>query len=119
MLTPLLLLMLVFVVYAGRLVQTNSAVHHAADQAARAATLGKVAGSETRARSAAVAELARSGLTCRSQSVSAARSKVGLVETVTVTVSCVVSRSDLAPLAPGSHTVTASSTEVFDVRRAQ
>lgn len=116
-LVPALLVLVLFVVFVGRLAQANTTVRHAADQAARAASqvsAGAMAGAAT---STALAELSSAGLACHSPGVNVSRGEVQGTPTVTVTVSCALNRQALAPLAPGAQTVAATSTEVVDVRR--
>ncbi len=110
---PALMTMLLLVVYVGRLTQANAAVTQAADHAARAAALSARPAMSGEAQSAAVESL--SGTTCLDRHVVVA---VG-PQVVTATVTCTIKRSDLAPLAPGQQTVSASSTEVIDVRRGE
>ncbi len=108
---PALMVALLFIVYAGRLTQANTRVHQAADHAARSAamTSRRMMTAKAEAAVAASMEDAR----CAQHNVTVS------VDTgaVTATVTCTIDRSDLAPLAPGVQTVTASSTEVIDVRR--
>lgn len=115
---PVLFLLLLFVVYAGRLTQANTRVHHAAAQAARAASLRSQAHGPATAQTAAARALADGGLSCTSSSVSTSWNAQISPGTVSVTVTCAIDRSDLAPLAPGLQTLTATSTEVIDLRRA-
>lgn len=108
---PILMMMLLFIVYVGRLTQANSEVAQAADHAARAAALVSRPSMSAQAQAAASASLADS--TCLNRQVSVAE---GQFE-VSVTVTCTIVRSDLAPLAPGQQTVSATSTEIIDVKR--
>jgi Flp pilus assembly protein TadG len=119
LLAPLLVALLVFVVYAGRITQANARVHHAADQAARAASMVSRARSGSVAAATATAELTSDGVRCASSSIASSRSSAAGLDAITVTVSCTIDGSDLAPLAPGRRTVVASSTEVIDVFRAE
>ncbi len=108
---PILLMMLLFIVYVGRLTQANSEVAQAADHAARAAALASRSNMAPRAHAAAASSLADSK--CLNRQISVVK---GGLE-VTVTVTCTIVRSDLAPLAPGQQTVSATSTEIIDFKR--
>ncbi len=108
---PVLLLMLLFIVYVGRLTQANSEVAQAADHGARAAALASRPNMVDQAQAAASTSLADSKCLNRQVSVADAGFEV------TVTVTCTIVRSDLAPLAPGQQTVSATSTEIIDVKR--
>jgi hypothetical protein len=63
-------------------------------------------------------ELTDGGVRCDAVAVTSGQTIVADLQAVTVTVSCTVPRADLAPLAPGTRTVVATSTEVIDVIRA-
>ena len=112
-LVPTLMLLVLMVVFAGRLAQANTTVRHAADQAARAASQVSDGAMATRAAQVALSEIGAQGLVCLTPMVTVDRGPA----TVAVTVSCTVNRQALAPLAPGVQTVVASSVEVVDVRR--
>lgn len=117
-LMPVVLLLFAFVVAAGRATSAANDVEHAARVGARAAVAAQTAGgAEVRAREAAAASLADSGLSCASSSVDVA-SAPSPGESMTVTVTCVASMSDIVQFGvPGSKTLTASATEVVDVVR--
>ena len=112
-LVPTLMLLVLLVVFAGRLAQANTTVRHAADQAARAASQVSDGAMADRAADVALAEIEAQGLACLTPVVTVDRG----LSTVGVTVSCAVNRQSLAPLAPGVQIVVASSVEVVDVRR--
>jgi Flp pilus assembly protein TadG len=117
LLAPVLMALVLLVVFAGRLTEANTQVRHAADQAARAASIaapGKMVQAGT---AAALSDLADNGVGCTTPSVSIVESTTGNLTTVTATVRCDVNRSELAPLAPGAQQVVAQSTEVIDRRR--
>lgn len=118
LLAPVLVVLMLFVVYLGRLSQADARVRHAADQAARAASLVSRGRASAVASSTALDELGAGGLVCASVSVSSSPSRSAGIETIEVTVSCTVDGADLAPLAPGQRTVSATSAEVIDVIRA-
>ena len=124
-LAPVLILLLVVGVAAGRATLAASAVADAAHDAARAASLART-GAEART---AAAESARASLTgqvaCGSVSVTVDTSgfnrPVGQPAAVTVNVSCIVSYADLAavPGVPGATVMTASFTSALDTYRAR
>jgi Flp pilus assembly protein TadG len=116
LLTPLLVLLVLFVVLCGRLGSTANDVATAASDAARAASIElSPAAAVAAGESTAAAVLAERSVGCSSRSVVV--SVGGLVNgaTVEVSVTCVVSLADLSGLGlPGSKTVTASAAEVVD-----
>ena len=118
LLTPLLIIMLMFVVHAGRAGQGINQLKHAADQGARAASLVSEARMSTVAQQAVEDDLSTSGLSCMSPRVGTHFVQSLMSSSVTVTVSCQTSNEGLSLL--GAHTVSmaASSTEVIDRYRA-
>jgi TadE-like protein len=116
-LVPVLLLLLLIVAFVGRLSEANTAVRHAADQAARAASQVKDGSMPSRATEVALEELSENGVACLSPAVLVNRMDEGGIPAVSVTVSCQLNRQSLVPLAPGAQTVAASSVEVIDVHR--
>ena len=114
--TPLLVVLVLFVVLCGRLGSTANDVETAASDAARAASIElSPAAAVAAGQSTAAAVLAERSVGCSSRSVVV--STGGLVNggTVEVTVTCVVSLADLSGLGfPGSKTVTASAAEIVD-----
>lgn len=120
LLTPLLLVLLVFVVALGRLADGRLQVNDAAAQAARAATVAASrSGAEAVARQAARASLASAGVSCSSFSVSTDTSSFVPGGVVRVQVSCTVSLAGLSLLhLPGAETLTAVATSPVDRFRA-
>lgn len=119
LLTPLLILLLLFVVLCGRLADTKLRINDAAHQASRAATLARTPAQATAAAQAtASAALASAGITCQSLSLSADTQGLKPGSTVTVTVSCTVGLDDLTALGvPGSRTFESSFASPVDVWR--
>jgi Flp pilus assembly protein TadG len=119
LLTPLLILLLLFVVFCGRLADTKLRINDAAHQAARAATIARTPSQATaNARATASAALASAGITCQSLSVSTDTQGLKPGSTVTVTVSCSVGLGDLTSLGvPGSRTFQSSFSSPVDVWR--
>ena len=113
-----LLLMLWFMVYCGRLSDSRLRIEDAAHQAARAATLDRnLVTATTDAHSAAASALGDAGVTCEDLAVETA----GTMQpgsTVTVTIYCTVGLHDLALLhVPGQTVITATFSSVVDVYR--
>ena len=115
---PMLILMLWFLVYCGRLSDTRLRIEDAAHQAARAATLDRSPSSATAdARSTAATALSDAGVTCQRLSVTTSGT-LQAGSTVTVAVSCTVGLHDLALLqVPGTTTLTAQFASPVDVYR--
>ena len=118
LLTPILIIMLMFVVHAGRAGQGMNQLKHAADQGARAASLVSQPRMSAVAQQAVIQDLSTSGLSCVSPRVATNYERSSLSASVTVTVSCQTANEGLSLL--GAHTVSmsASSTEVIDRYRA-
>lgn len=119
LLTPLLIVLLLFVVFCGRLADTKLRINDVAHQAARAATLARTSSQATaNAQTTADAALASAGITCQSLSVSTDTQGLRPGSTVTVTVSCSVGLGDLTSLGvPGSRTFESSFSSPVDVWR--
>ena len=118
LLTPILIIMLMFVVHAGRAGQGMNQLKHAADQGARAASLVAQPRMSSVAQQAVIQDLSTSGLSCVNPRVATNFERASLSSSVTVTVRCQTSNEGLSLL--GAHTVSmaASSTEVIDRYRA-
>jgi Flp pilus assembly protein TadG len=116
LLTPLLVLLLVFMVALGRLAEGRSQVDGAAAQAARAATVaGNASGASAVAQQAAAASLSADHVTCSQLFVSTETSSFVPGGSVRVRVSCAVSLSDLSLLhLPGTETLTGTATSPVD-----
>jgi Flp pilus assembly protein TadG len=115
---PVLLVLMLLIVYAGRAAQTDADVRSVAARAARAASLtGDVTAAETAATEIAATNLATAGITCRTTDIAvAADMRAG--GTVTVAVGCEVTNTDLAMLAvPGTRWSNATATQVIDTYR--
>ena len=115
---PVLLVLMLLAVYAGRAAQTDADVRSAAARAARAASqTGEVAAAEAAATEIAAANLATAGIICATTDIRVV-ADIRAGGTVTVTVGCEVSNTDLALLAvPGSRWSTATATQVVDTYR--
>jgi len=117
--TPLLVLLLMLIVAAGRLVQARLEVASAAAQAARAAALARdPATADAQATAVATSALASQHLTCGCLTLSTGTAAFRPGGQVSVRVSCTVSLAGLALLhLPGAETLTAQAAAPIDVFR--
>jgi Flp pilus assembly protein TadG len=116
LLVPAFVVLLVFVTLCGRLGRTAQVVHHAAERAARAASLARTpAGAQAAASAALAGNVGSGGLACDPPAL--AYGDDGRVRTVTVRVRCTTSSAGLAPLTATGKTYTATATEPFDLYR--
>jgi Flp pilus assembly protein TadG len=121
LITPLLVLMMLFIVAAGRLVNARLQVDSAARQAARAASIAPGPGpAVTDATMTAQSALTGQHTTCATPDVSVDTSDYRPGGQVTVQVTCVVQLSGLSGLhLPGTITVTSRFTSPIDVYRSE
>ena len=115
--TPLFVVLLLFVVLCARTASAKIDVNAAASSAARAASLARSpAAARTDAAAAASAALAGPAVTCTGLAVSVDTSALRRGGSVTVEVSCTVSLSDLGLLGvPGSRVVSGTARVPVDV----
>ena len=120
LLTPLLILILLFVVALGRLAGTRIDVDGAAAQAARAASIARDPATATAmAQQTATAALGSAHVTCAQLSVSTDTAQFQPGGLVAVTVTCTVSLSDLSGLRlPASESISSRFVEVVDTYRS-
>ncbi len=120
LLTPLLILMLLFVVALGRLAGARLDVDGAAAQAARAASIARDPSTATAmAQQTATAALGSDGVTCGHLTVSTDTAQFDPGGSVAVTVTCNVGLSDLSGLRlPASESISSTATSVIDTYRA-
>ena len=114
--TPVIVVLLLFVVFLGRITTTEAELQDAAHSAARAASLARTpAVAVTAARQMAVAALGNRHLTCSPLAVAVDTATFRPGGEVVVTVTCTVDLADLAALhLAGSHTFSTSFTEPVD-----
>jgi Flp pilus assembly protein TadG len=117
LLTPMLVVLILFVVHAGRSATAMQQIRHAADQGARAASLMSGSRQQSAAVSAVTADLRRSGVGCDQPSVALTTGRVGRVRTVRVTVACGIEAAGLTLLQPSGRRIQVTSTEPIDVYR--
>jgi len=117
--TPVIALLIVLIVAAGRIVAAGSDATGASRDAARAASFQtNMTAAKAAARQAALDSFGRQGDRCQKLSVNVSGS-VAPGGLVTVAVSCTASLSDLAiPGAPGSRTLSATSTVPIETTRS-
>ncbi|MFJ9752308.1 TadE/TadG family type IV pilus assembly protein [Streptomyces chartreusis] len=120
---PALIMFLCMAIAGGRIVTSGAKIDAAAEDAAREASIHRTAGAAQDAAHAAAAEsLNDQGITCASTSVAintgGLNVPVGQVATVTATVTCTVTLSDLLlPGVPGAKTLESTATSVVDMYR--
>lgn len=113
---PAFVLLMLLVVYAGRISHLDASVQRAASEASRAATLaGTSEAAEQAAEDAARANLSTTSTPCSDLAIEVDTTDFRPGGSVTATIRCGASMSDVALLGvPGTRTFTASSTEVID-----
>ncbi|MEK7293290.1 MAG: TadE family protein [Actinomycetota bacterium] len=114
LLTPVLMTLVMFVVIAGRSGESAIEVHHAADQAARAASMVHPRSMQVVAERVARDDLSSNGVGCAETFIGVTLTKSKFSRSVTVSVDCVVNRSGLDLLGLRERHTNAESTEVID-----
>lgn len=116
LLTPMMVLLLAFAVYAGRLSTVRQDVVSASQDAARAASVRQYpAAADADGRAAAEATLAMRDISCASLDITITSGGVADRSSVTATVTCEMNNSDIAGLGmPGTKVVSAVSTVAVD-----
>lgn len=114
LLTPLLIVLVLFVVHVGRHAEGMSELRHAADQGARAASLAARTRMADAAGAAVRKDLAASGSSCERPAVTIRAQNFTYGSAVRVEVRCWVSNVGLGLLGARQTLLTASSTEVID-----
>lgn len=117
--TPLLMLLLLLTVYAGRVTHHRLLIEHAASQAARAATLAPDATAAARAAAeTAHATLVAADVACGELAVDTDLSGYRPGGHVTVSLRCRLDHGDLAGLGlPGHQTISATAVSPVDAWR--
>lgn len=113
---PALVVLMLLVVFAGRVSEADGNVQRAASEAARAASLRQAPAAASQAATDTVAaNLEAAGTPCRSGRTQVDTSRLRPGGTVAVEVVCTVSMSDVALLGvPGTRTFRARAVEVVD-----
>jgi len=114
--TPLLLVLLLFVVLCGRLAGARLRLEDVAHQAARAASAARtIPAAQADARATAEAALTAAGIACRALQVTVDTAGLRPGSTVTATVACTVGLGDMSLLSvPGSTRLSATFTSPVD-----
>ncbi|HUE28350.1 MAG TPA: TadE/TadG family type IV pilus assembly protein [Solirubrobacteraceae bacterium] len=120
LLTPLLIVLLLFVVALGRLTSARLNLDGAAAQAARAASIARdPATAAATAQQSATAALGSDGVGCTNLSVNTDTADFAPGGEVSVTVTCTVGLAGLVGLRmPASETMSSTSTSVVDTYRS-
>ena len=113
-LVPALMMLFLLIMHVGRLTDASFRVHRAADVSARIASQSNSNSMISRGVAAAHNDLVGSTSTCERANVLVTRGHIGRIQTVTTSITCVVSTSGLGLLSLPQRTVRATSTEVVD-----
>ena len=115
-LAPMLLVLLSFTVFVGRVAATEGDIHAAARDAARAASLrGTDGAAAADAETTARASLHDRAVSCHDLTVTTSPHPIAGLDAVRVEVRCTMDVTDLTGFAvPGHRTISASATEVRD-----
>lgn len=119
LLAPVLMLLILFGVYASRASESLVQVRHAADQAARSASKVSRGRVQSVANDVANRTLNNSGTSCVDFAVSTAVIDQGSNTAVRVKVECTIKTQGLALLGVSERRVSATSTEVLDRWRVE
>ena len=119
LLAPVLMLLILFGVYASRASESLVQVRHAADQAARSASKVSRGRAQSVANDVANRTLNNSGTSCVDFAVSTAVIDQGSNSAVRVKVECTIKTQGLALLGVSERRVSATSTEVLDRWRVE
>jgi Flp pilus assembly protein TadG len=119
LLAPVLMLLILFGVYASRASESLAQVRHAADQAARSASKVSRGRVQSVANDVANRTLNNSGTSCADFAVSTAVIDQGSNSAVRVKVECTIKTQGLALLGVSERRVSATSTEVLDRWRVE
>lgn len=119
LLAPVLMLLILFGVYASRASESLVQVRHAADQAARSASKVSRGRVQSVANDVASRTLNNSGTSCFDFAVSTAVIEQGNNSAVRVKVECTIKTQGLVLLGVSERQVSATSTEVIDRWRVE
>lgn len=114
LLSPLLAILVLFCVHAGRLGEAKNQVQHAADQGARKGSQVSHSRIENEARKATLEDLSKSGIACINSRVEVMLISIDSFDAVQVNVTCDVRSDGTELLGLFPDTVHASSVEVID-----
>ena len=114
LLAPVLMMLVMLIVYAGRYTEASIRVNRAADVGSRIASISNDSRMLWKGELAARTDIRLSKSSCQEVEVNLRRSRIGKLVTVTTTVSCVVPVMGLGLLSLPTRRVEATSTEVID-----
>lgn len=114
LLAPILMIMVLFVVYAGRGAEVLTQIQHAADQGARAASMAHPSRMQAVGRASAIRDLEQNGAACIDPVVNVAFDNESSIRTVLVEVECAVNAAGLSLLGAHERVLYAESIEVID-----
>ena len=108
------MMLFLLIVHLGRLTDASFRVHRAADVSARIASQSNSNSIVSRGIAAAHNDLEANASTCERVTVLVTGGRIGRIQTVTTSITCVVSSLGLGLLSLPQQTVRATSTEVVD-----
>jgi len=111
------MMLVLFVVYAGRGAEVLTQIQHAADQGARAASMTRPSQMQTVGRESALRDLEENGASCVDAVVNVAFDDESEIHTVLVEVECAVNATGLNLLGAHDRVLHAQSLEVIDLWR--
>ena len=114
LLAPILMILVLFVVYAGRGAEVLTQIQHAADQGARAASMAHPSRMQTVGQQTAYDDLEQNGAACINPVINVAFDDESPIHTVLVEVECAVNNSGLNLLGVDERRLHAVSIEVID-----
>lgn len=114
LLAPILMILVLFVVFAGRGAEVLTQIQHAADQGARAASMAHPSRMQSVGRQMALKDLEQNGAGCIDPVVNVAIDDESAIHTVLVEVECVVNNAGLNLLGVDERRLHAESIEVID-----
>ena len=114
LLAPILMILVLLVVYAGRGAEVLTQIQHAADQGARAASMAHLSRMQSVGRQSALKDLEQNGAACIDPVVNVAFDDESAIHTVLVEVECAVNNAGLNLLGVDERRLHAESIEVID-----
>ena len=112
--TPVLVMLFMLIVFAGRMTEASIRVHRAADVGARVASISNDSSMLWKGEIAARTDMRMSRSPCQNFDIAVRKSRIDRLVMVTTTVSCTVPINGLGLLSSRSQRVRATSTEVID-----
>lgn len=113
-LVPVLMALVLFVVFVGRLTDTAIGLQHVAEVAAREASMSSRSTARTTAMSSSRRELLHSEIHCERVAVTTSEVAIGDLQSIKVSLACSVSRKDSGTLFLFPITLRTSALSVID-----